>query len=216
MGRRRIKASEILFDILLGMTNSELMDKYNISALGLEKVLGELLARGSLKQAEVESRLPVIQRTETAVTECPKCGAAQSSGAQNCSVCGNQLTEGVTTRSATHAKPAHRSVRDGLKDMLSGAILDDIRDGLTDEELMEKYMVSRQAILNLLSKFLWQGVLTHEDLEKRRSLAKTVYMPTFTCPSCKKIHFEKHDRCPNCNAEMKHGLAGPTRPKRNR
>ena len=214
MDKRPIQPSEILYDILVGMPNRDLMEKYGLSATDFETVLRKLVQAGSLKQSEVDSRLQILERSSPVTPLCPKCGAYQSGVDERCSSCGHMLAEIVTSESKPQAEPMPRDDRDGLKAILKGAILSDIRDGLTDEELMDKYPVSPQAILNLLSKFLWEGALTQEDLEKRRSLAKTVYMHTFTCKACKKIHFEKRDRCPHCGAEMKHGVSESTKPLR--
>ena len=214
MDKRPIQPSEILYDILVGMPNRDLMEKYGLSAKGLGTVLRKLVKAGSLKQSEVDTRLQVLERSRSVTPLCPKCGAYQSGVDERCSSCGHMLAEIVTSKSKAQAEPVPRDGQDGLRAILEGAILRGIQDGLTDEELMDKYPVSRQAILNLLSKFLWEGALTQEDLEKRRSLAKTVYMQTFTCTACKKIHFEKQDRCPHCGAEMKHGLSDSAKPLR--
>jgi uncharacterized OB-fold protein len=214
MDKKGIKGSEILYDILVGLPNRDLMEKYDLSPTGLQTVLKRLLKSGSLKQSEVDARLQSLERSGTAPSSCPKCGTYQSGVDERCASCGHVFAESVKSESEQQAEPMPRGGKDGLKDLLEGAILGDIRAGLTDEELMDKYPISRQTILNLLSKFLWEGLLTHEDLEKRRSLAKTVYMPTFTCSACKRIHFEKRDQCPHCGAEMKHGFSDPTKPLR--
>jgi rubrerythrin len=48
-----------------------------------------------------------------------------------------------------------------------------------------------------------EGLMSPSELVERRSLAKTVYMPVFTCPTCGDCHFEKVERCPRCGSRMK-------------
>ena len=213
MGKKHIKASEIIYDILVGMTNSDLMQKYSLSAKGLQTVIMKLVEAGSLKKSDIEGRIPVGEPVPPSTRECPRCGQPLPVDTEKCSHCGAVLGERPTDQAdpVIEAEIAGRlSIR---KSAIERSVLEDIKGGFTDEELMARYGLSRQEILNLLSKFLWDGRLTHEDLEKRKSLAKTVYMPTYTCPSCQKVNFEKRDRCLHCNAPMK---PTPTPPPKSR
>ena len=81
-------------------------------------------------------------------------------------------------------------------------ILQDMRNGMDDAGLMIKYGLSSKQILKVINMLLWKGLMSPEELADRRSLAKTVYMPTFKCPSCAEIHFTKSDTCPKCKASM--------------
>ena len=81
--------------------------------------------------------------------------------------------------------------------------LSDIRAGMDDEGLMHKYGLSASEVLKIISKLIWGGQMSPTELAQRRSLAKTVYMPVFKCPSCKEISYMKLDKCPHCGALMK-------------
>lgn len=81
-------------------------------------------------------------------------------------------------------------------------ILSDVKAGMDDAALMEKYDLNPKGILDLMNKLLWHGLLTPEELADRRSLARTVYMPIFRCRSCGDLQFAKLDRCPKCNGRM--------------
>lgn len=83
------------------------------------------------------------------------------------------------------------------------SILTDIKSGMSDSELMEKFGLSHRGLLSLISKLLWDGLLTHEELAKRKSLARTVFMPVMRCRLCKEIQFEKVAQCPRCGGPMK-------------
>ncbi len=81
--------------------------------------------------------------------------------------------------------------------------LSDIRAGMDDASLMHKYGLSAHEVLKAVSKLMWQGLMTPTELEQRRSLAKTVYMPIYRCSSCKGISYMKLEKCPHCSAPMK-------------
>lgn len=81
-------------------------------------------------------------------------------------------------------------------------VLADIRSGMDDAGLMKKYGLSAKGVLQLMGRLVSQGLLEPSELAQRKSLAKTVYFPTFKCPSCGEIHFSRSDTCPKCNSPM--------------
>jgi hypothetical protein len=58
MGHRTIKASAIVSDIRSGVSDFELMAKYDLSLSQLEKVLQELVKGGAMRRAELDERGP--------------------------------------------------------------------------------------------------------------------------------------------------------------
>jgi hypothetical protein len=56
--QRKIKAGDIVRDIRLGATDSELMEKHGLSAGGLQKLFKQMLAAGVVQPDEL---LPEIQ-----------------------------------------------------------------------------------------------------------------------------------------------------------
>lgn len=89
-------------------------------------------------------------------------------------------------------------------------ILKDMRAGMDDAGLMKKYNLTSKQILKVINVLIWKGLMSPEELADRRSLAKTVYMPTSKCPSCGQIHFTKSETCPNCGAFMNRLNKGDT------
>ncbi len=81
--------------------------------------------------------------------------------------------------------------------------LSDIRAGMDDVGLMNKYGLSAHEVLKFMSKLIWAGLMSPTELEQRRSLAKTVYMPIFKCSSCNQVTYAKLEKCPHCGASMK-------------
>ncbi|MFH1115588.1 MAG: hypothetical protein V1792_16895 [Pseudomonadota bacterium] len=81
-------------------------------------------------------------------------------------------------------------------------IMADIRSGMDDDGLMAKYGLSSKGIIQLMGRLVSTGLLTPEELAERRSLAKTVYFPTFRCNACHEIHYTRFAVCPSCGAKM--------------
>jgi len=57
-GKRRIKIPEIVRDIRSRITDSELMEKYSLSAKGLEGLFKTILDAGIMQSSEIYGRLP--------------------------------------------------------------------------------------------------------------------------------------------------------------
>lgn len=62
MAKPVIDAKEALDSLRSGMTDSELMEKYNLSAKGLESLLTKLVKAGALSLGELETRMPEFVR----------------------------------------------------------------------------------------------------------------------------------------------------------
>lgn len=89
MAKRKITGREVLKDIKAGMDDPELMDKYKLSAQGLQSVFNKLVNAGVLTQAELDARVPVSERTvELGLYICPACGNIQGKEFTECSRCG--------------------------------------------------------------------------------------------------------------------------------
>lgn len=77
--------------------------------------------------------------------------------------------------------------------------LRDIRKGMSDEDLMEKYSLSAQGLQSLFHKLVEAGLITQYELDDRSPLVtRTVALDIFRCPSCGMPQFEKFDICPQC------------------
>lgn len=55
-GSRTINAKEVLKDLVIGMADSDLMEKYFISATGLNDLFQQIMAAGLLTKADLEAR----------------------------------------------------------------------------------------------------------------------------------------------------------------
>jgi hypothetical protein len=54
--KRVIKAKEVIADIQSGMSDLELTEKYRVTPLGLERLLGHLVDSGLIGERELEDR----------------------------------------------------------------------------------------------------------------------------------------------------------------
>jgi hypothetical protein len=74
----------------------------------------------------------------------------------------------------------------------------DIRSGMDDSALMQKYRLSVQGLQSGLQKLLQAGLLKQTDLDERWSSFATSVDLVLQCPSCGKPQTEKTDECPEC------------------
>ena len=56
MVKRVIKSKEVIADIRSGMSDLELTEKYRVSPVGLERLLGHLVDSGLIGERELEDR----------------------------------------------------------------------------------------------------------------------------------------------------------------
>ena len=79
-GKRRIDAEQVLNDIRSGMSDQSLMNKYALSAKGLQSLFEKLLDAGLITQSELEDRMSTSEQTvEIAISEFLKCDSPQFS-----------------------------------------------------------------------------------------------------------------------------------------
>jgi len=79
-GKRKIDARQALNDVLSGMNDQTLMQKYALSATGLKSLLDKLVEAGLIKESEVEDRASLSQRTvQIAIGDYPSGGTFQAS-----------------------------------------------------------------------------------------------------------------------------------------
>lgn len=103
-GPRKISAKDIMLDLKAGMTDAELMDKYEISLEGLHDIFSKLVeaklatdtyfTKRSMKQAEKQA---VANETDT----CPYCGYVSQETFVMCPRCNREPSEWLDTMELT-------------------------------------------------------------------------------------------------------------------
>ena len=89
------------------------------------------------------------------------------------------------------------------------AIMTDLKDGLSDAELMDKYGLSFEGLQALFSKLIDAKLATQAYFDKR-ALRQVGAGPKTdeitTCPYCGFSADQKFDRCPRCNQDTSEWL----------
>jgi len=84
----------------------------------------------------------------------------------------------------------------------------DLKAGLTDADLMDKYGLSFQGLQDLFSKLIQAGLATQAYFS-RRAMTKVIAPPKdknegqeTTCPYCGFVADAKFSRCPRCKQDL--------------
>jgi uncharacterized protein (DUF433 family) len=112
----KIKARDAVRDIRSGMTDSELMEEYGLSAKGLQSLFSKLLETKAITHAEMNQRREIYHDTTI------------------------------------------------IQQIDAGDIVKDIRAGMTDSELMEKYQLSSEGLRFALQTLTDTKVIALDEL----------------------------------------------------
>lgn len=78
-------------------------------------------------------------------------------------------------------------------------ILADLRTGLTDIEIMDKYYLNSRSLEAIVEKLVENNLITRSELDERRPITnRSVNFEVFRCPACNMPQFTKFDECPQC------------------
>lgn len=89
MEKRKITAREVMQDIRAGKSDQSLMQKYSLSARGLQSLFDKLVRAGAVTQGELDDRVPVSQQTvDVSMFVCRACGNIQAKEFVTCPRCG--------------------------------------------------------------------------------------------------------------------------------
>ncbi len=118
----QLSAREVVTDLRSGMTDLELMRKYELSPKGLQSLFGKLVAKRIIEQEELDSRKSPVRpldkekQSQSAKGEsasgqsgsfrCPSCGLEQPEGSVNCPRCGIHHREAAEQPMQTAPGPA--------------------------------------------------------------------------------------------------------------
>ncbi len=176
MTKRNVRASDIIRDIRAGLDDQTLMGKYRLSAQALQSLLEKLVEKGLIKRQELEGRMAayvgtvVISQEEVSQAKAEK--ARQTPPGQ-----------------PAEKKPVIRSA-DAVRD---------IREGMKDARLMEKYGLSARGLESLFAKLISAGLIAQWEIDSRISLSeRTVDLTVYRCPACNSPEFYDFEECPAC------------------
>ena len=152
---KKIDAKTVLSDIEAGMSDSVLMEKYNLSAKGLADLFRKLASIGSIRWLNAKDILNDIKEGMCDASLIEKYRLS-STGLE--SLFSELIKAGVSVSSRDLA-------RTRIKRKISRPqIVHDIRSGMTEAQLMEKYDLSSWGIQKVLAKLLPVGAITWEEM----------------------------------------------------
>ncbi len=77
-------------------------------------------------------------------------------------------------------------------------ILQDIRSGMDDAALMEKYQLSSQGLQSVFTKLVAAGVVKQAEVDQRPPSHERTVNFVWKCPACGKPQPREFDECPDC------------------
>ena len=94
MKKRKINAKQVVRDIQLGLSDVEMMEKYELSSRGLQSLFEKVIAEGLVDPIDIEDRTPLHSRTVTVnLYRCPACSMPQFDPFEVCPQCGVIVTK---------------------------------------------------------------------------------------------------------------------------
>lgn len=181
-----VRAADAIADIKAGMSDSELMDKYRLSSKGLQDLFEQLVKAKLVAPTEIERRMPAVDKTVElrdflgdidlnellkepeeeipSVWRCPSCGVSQDKEYEICPEC----NFGSTPKRTDAKNKTNTNAR--KKPVNVAQVLKDVRAGLTDSELMEKYGIPYERLDEVFRQLLDSNAITRGELYGRSSL----------------------------------------------
>jgi rubrerythrin len=77
-------------------------------------------------------------------------------------------------------------------------LLADIKEGMNDARLMEKYRLSGDRLQIVFEKLVDMGLLKRHDLDKRAVMSEKCIAIVWECPACGVPQTQAYDECPRC------------------
>ncbi len=174
--KRKIKAGDVVKDIQCGISDPELMKKYDVTARQLEFLLQKLLNKALVTQKQLDDRLSLADTTITKAFV-----DTQKSVEELDEDYPGRPDTSRTFRVSPHPPaPSRRKVSSQpRKTIRTHDIVNDLEGGVDDSALMEKYGLSPQQLELIFKKLLDAGLITIEQLYGRTGISGTAITKAF-------------------------------------
>jgi len=139
MAGRTINARDIARDIKAGMSDAELMEKYKISAKGLESLFSKLAKAGLMTESEISGRSRKISR---------------------------QAVPGIR---GPQPPPGPGDPPPGIDAGIENVIMDEIKQGVHENEIMRRHELSPSRFRKIVATLTEQGHLPENELTSRKA-----------------------------------------------
>jgi hypothetical protein len=204
MGKPIIDAKQALDFIRSGLDDNALMKRYKLSARGLQSLFRKLIESGAITRDELDERSSTFVARAFREDE-------------------NEAPDRAESVVETTEKPHPPS--DPAKDVRE--VVKDIRTGMGDDELMDKYRLTSGGLQRLFDHLLKVRMIRESDLEERNAyFDSTVNLldfmqnlgldrkpaamePTKTvekCPACGAAQTIRFEECSECGVNMQQYL----------
>ena len=175
--KRKLKVKDLATDIIAGMTDSSLMEKYDLKERQLSRLLQKMVSRGYLTQEQLDARLDL---DDTNVTR-QYIDLQQSI---------EEMDDAEVSSIIAQAQP---HISDGKRKISRKNFLTDVQAGVDDGELMKKYELATVQLEHMLERILDSGQVTEKDLEDRTNLSDTSITRAFIEVQRSMDKFEEDD-----------------------
>ena len=143
MEKKKVSAKAAVADIRSGMSDAALMSKYALSNAGLQSLFDKLVNAGYIDLSDLLERMPAFLGTVDVLEPSPPAEAVKDDDGRQ------PFKSRVATR--VNAQEAAR----------------DIRAGMDDFALMQKYQLSPKRLQSLFKKLIEVRLLQQTDLDRR-------------------------------------------------
>lgn len=152
--KRKIKANDLVIDIKAGLSDPQLMNRYDINSRQLEYLLHQLVDKGVVSQSQIEARAKLA---DTSIT---RAYVETSQSIQEL----DDGPEPTAYPDQPHHKPPQAKGKITVK---AGDIVRDLRAGLSDPEIVAKYGMTDRQLEFIFSKLVDSGRIGVEEFYNR-------------------------------------------------
>jgi len=143
MEKKKVSAKESVTDIRSGMSDAALMEKYHLSPSGLQSLFDKLVGAGYIDLSEIHQRKPEYLGMVA-------------------------ISRAFPQPEEEEAEDIRQPVRPGLQVQVNAhEAARDIRSGMNDAALMNKYKLSSQGLQSLFNKLKAVKLIQQIDLDRR-------------------------------------------------
>jgi uncharacterized protein (DUF433 family) len=145
MAKKQIRVSAALADLRAGMNDSALMAKFQLDSKGLQSLFSKLVRAGLITFEELDERMPGFMGTTSLFASAPT---------------SDEKAAWELKRRPVEAEEVGRTVN-------ANEAVADIRSGLEDTALMEKYRLTAKGLQDLFGNLVDGGLLDQSEIDER-------------------------------------------------
>ena len=170
---RKIKATDLINDIIAGVVDPQLMSKYNLSASQLEALLQRLVDKGaSHTKAQIDARVNLEDTSITKAFVETQRSMQELDYAETMSVDPVEALAAVKKAVAPPPQPPKPKIK-------AKQFVKDVEARMSDPQLMMKYRLDERQLNSLFQRLVDLGMLSVELLYNRTSISETSITKAF-------------------------------------